>query len=292
MDETKRLAYVEIAGEPRIACLVPSELAIKEKDECVVDDNRVLELGQVVALEETRGDVRRDRPLPVVLRRATLQDKAQTAETGVRSKMAMSTCAAKVEKLKLPMRLIRVRYSFDRSLVRVVFGADERVDFRELVRELSEELRARVEMRQVGVRDEAGMAGGLGTCGRVLCCASWLHGFESVNVKMAKTQQISLNPVTIGGACGRLKCCLRYEFDCYRDLAQKMPREGSIVRCATGQGMVLARDILGQRLQIRLEDDRVVVAPMGEIEVLVARQEPAGRKREDEEKEEIEEIEA
>lgn len=191
----------------------------------------------------------------------------------------MDTCSSKAEQLKMAIRLIKVRFSFDRSVLRVVFGAEERVDCRELIRQLGEELRTRVEVRQVGVRDEAGMKGGMAPCGRLLCCASWLHNFESINVKMAKAQQLSLSPGTISGMCGRLRCCLRFEHDCYRELARKLPREGTSIRCRDGDGIVIAREILAQRVRVRLSDDRVLAYAVDDIEVLQEGAPPPRRRR-------------
>jgi len=259
----KRTTYVEIAGEPPVRCMAPAEMALHDGDDCIVEDNRVLEYGRVVRQEEPVADSAEAGPK--IVRRPTLQDRAQMSETTLRSRMVKQTCAARAEKLNLPIRLVRVFYSFDRSVLRVVFSADERIDYRSLIRELSDELKVRVDMHQVGVRDEAGMIGGLGPCGRVMCCASWLRAFESINVRMAKAQQLSLNPTTIGGMCGRLKCCLRYEHECYRQLSQSLPREGAWVSFGGTSGVVVARDVLRQKLKVRTEQDGVVDLDAGEI---------------------------
>ena len=277
--QAKRVAYVEIGDEPRVRCLIPAELAINEGDECVVEVNGVQDFGRVSAIDDFAGGSKKPCCCPELLRRATLQDKSHASESVLRSKMAMETCLTKVKTFGLEMHIVRVHFSLDLSLLTVVFGATERVDFRVMVKELSGELRARVVMKQVGVRDEAGMTGGVGQCGRCLCCATWLHDFESINVKMAKNQQLSLNPSTIGGMCGRLKCCLRFENDCYRELVRGMPNEGSTVRTPEGDGFVLSKAILKEKVKVRLRDERVLDFDMRDIEILQNAKNSDGRRR-------------
>lgn len=252
-----RFALVEIEDGPRLRCYCEPDLAIHVGDRCVVEADNVLEAGRVAELEESDA-APSGRKTAKVLRCATLQDQAKAKENALRSKMALDSCMAKVEKYKLEMRLGRVRYSFDRKVLMVLFTAESRVDFREMVKELAGELHTRVEMKQIGVRDEAGHIGGMGPCGRAMCCCSWLHRFESINVKMAKAQGLSLNPATISGMCGRLKCCLRYEYDQYRELGRKIPREGAMVECPEGKGKVIGRDVLAQRVRVRIDQDRIV----------------------------------
>jgi len=251
-----RLAYVEVEDGPRLRCCIPDGLAINEGDQCIVEADSVLEYGRLASCEPTA--VSADVDLPKVLRRATLQDQAKAHEGHVRSRMAAETCAERAEKHGLAIRFVRVRFSFDRTVLVVLFTAEERLDFRDMVKELAEEFRARIEMRQVGVRDEAGIIGGLGPCGRGLCCCTWLHNFASINVKMAKSQRISLNPATISGMCGRLKCCLRYEYDCYREMGRYLPRDGALVECPAGRGCVIDKNVLKQCVRVRMEDQRVL----------------------------------
>lgn len=261
-----RLAVVEIENGPDLACCCDVSLAIHVGDACIVQCERALEYGRVASFEDREDGTVEDCGLPRLLRRATLQDQAREQEDALRSKMARDTCESKVRQLGLPMRLVRVRYSFDRKVLSVLFTAEDRVDFRELVRALASELGAHIEMRQIGVRDEAAIVGGLGPCGRQLCCCSWLSHFESINVKMAKSQNLSLNPGAINGMCGRLKCCLRYEYDQYRDLVRRVPKEGTVVRCAEGTGRVISRDILAQQVKVRLEDDRICDFAAADVE--------------------------
>jgi len=261
-------ANVEIGDGARFRCYRPPDLAIHEGDECIVEADRVLEFGRVVGLDDAGADAGPETKLPKLLRRATLQDKAKAEESALRSRMAMETCTARAEKYELKIRLIRVRYSFDRSVLMVLFTAEDRVDFREMVKELAGELRTRVEMKQVGVRDEAGMIGGLGPCGRKLCCSTWLHNFEFINVSMATTQRLSLNPGAINGMCGRLKCCLRYEYPGYKEFDKRLPRDGAHVRCPEGEGSVIDKDVLAQRVKIRLDDDRVLEHGVDDVETI------------------------
>jgi cell fate regulator YaaT (PSP1 superfamily) len=223
----------------------------------VIDTGDVLEIGRIMTVVEPDDGVV-DSSLPKVVRCATLQDQAKSRENDLMSKMAMDTCQGKADRLGLSMRLVRVRYSFDRNLLMVKFSAEERVDFRELIKELASELHARIEMRQIGVRDEAAMIGGLGTCGRALCCTTWLQKFESINVKMAKAQRVSLNPSAISGMCGRLKCCLRFEYDQYCESSRGIPRDGSIVETSDGCGCVIDQNIMERKVRVRLEDERIL----------------------------------
>jgi len=253
-----RTAYVEVDDGRQLKCHVPRDLAIHQGDLCIIETDNVQNVAKVVDFQKNEsGSVDGDKS-PRVLRCATLQDQAKASENALMGKMAMETCQAKVEKYELDLRLIRVRYSFNRLVLTVVFHAKGRVDYREMVKELAGELVTRIEMKQIGVRDVAGIVGGLGPCGRRLCCATWLHSFESVNVKMAKMQRLSLNPGAISGMCGRLKCCLRYEYDTYEELERELPREGLRVQCPDGKGCVIGRNILAQRVKVRLNDDRVL----------------------------------
>lgn len=253
-----RTVYVEINEEPPVACSCAPELAIHQGDQCIIEIDKTLEFGKVTKINEAGDGVPADKRNVRVLRRATLQDLARANEDGIMSRIAMTTLAAKVEKLKLDMRVVRVRYSFDRTVLRVTFTSEERIEYGTLLQELGAELRTRIEMNQIGVRNEAGMIGGMGPCGRKLCCCTWLHRFESINVRMAKAQRVSLNPAAISGMCGRLKCCLRYEFETYRELGRNMPHEGAVVEGPEGRGQVIEKDILRQRVRVRLEDDRIV----------------------------------
>jgi len=247
------------------ACV--SELAIHKGDLCVAEWNRIPEFGRVAGLVEQTG-ASPSKGLATVLRRATLQDQSRAQENAVVGRMAFKTAARRIEERKLPVRLAQVRYSFDRAVLHISYAAEDRVDCADLGRALAAELHARVELRQIGVRDAARLVGGMGPCGRNLCCRAWLKGFDAVSVKMAKVQRIALNPGTIGGMCGRLKCCLRYEFATYKELGATMPKDGTAVRCPQGCGVLADKDILRQRVRVRVEDGRVLDFPADEVTAL------------------------
>jgi len=276
-----RLADVQLVDGTLWQCFAAGELAIHVNDLCVVDARHVLEYGRVMKLTEVQQDHSPKGTLPMILRRATLQDQSRARENAAVVRSAMETCRRRVTELKLTMRIIHVRYSFDRSVLTLTFTAEERVDFRELVRVLQGDLKARVEMEQIGVRDAARFACGMASCGRPMCCGTWIKNFEAVGVKMAKLQKLSLNPNAISGMCGRLKCCLRFEYDAYRQMARELPREKARVECPEGPGIVLETFPLKHSVRVGLSDHRVMEFDADEVrEVAPA---PASENGEEEE---------
>ena len=193
-------------------------------------------------------------PLRKVLRMASTQDERVNAENRAKEKRAYEICLQKIEEHGLDMQLVSAEYAFDGSKILFYFTADERVDFRDLVKNLASIFHTRIELRQIGVRDKAKMVGGLGICGRPFCCASFLEDFQPVSIKMAKTQNLSLNPTKISGTCGRLMCCLKYEQDAYEDLIRTSPKAESFVDTPDGRGTVVDIDLLRQRVKVRMED--------------------------------------
>jgi len=189
-------------------------------------------------------------------------------ENVMRAKTALRTAHQHVERLKLPMKLLNAHYSFDCKLLSIQFTADGRVDFRQLVKDLSQALNTRIDLRQIGVRDETAIRGGIGICGRQLCCCSFLHDFKSINVRMAKEQDLSLTPSTISGACGRLKCCLKYEHEGYLDLEKTMPRRGDACECCEGRGRIIDRNLLTQKVVVELETGKTVSCSKDEVQVV------------------------
>ncbi|MFO7871571.1 MAG: regulatory iron-sulfur-containing complex subunit RicT [Kiritimatiellia bacterium] len=258
-----RTAEIEIDRGYRVRCRVGDDVLVHKGDSCVVDIRKVREFGKVCSVGEGREKGAGPRA-PRVIRQATLQDRAKAKEGVLRSKMARDSCAAKAEKYGFAMRFHNVRYSFDRTTLYLAYESEERVDYREMIKELAVELRANIEMQYLGVRDGAALCGGMGPCGRPQCCSTWLKRFESVNVKMAKIQHLSLNPAGITGMCGRLKCCLRYEVDTYRKLQKGMPREGDRVETPKGPGRVIGGRIIAQKVKVRLEDGREVTVKVDE----------------------------
>jgi cell fate regulator YaaT (PSP1 superfamily) len=265
-----RSATIRLEDDSLIDAVGPSELAIHKGDFCVTEFRRVPEFGQVVQLTDQEGPLPPRGTVPVVVRRATLQDQARARENSITGRMASKTVHKRVEDQKLDLRVLHIRYSFDRSVLHVTFTSEERVEYTDLVKSLAGDLKVRIEMKSLGVRDAAKAVGGMGVCGRSLCCKAWIKDFEVVTVKMAKTQRLALNPAAISGMCGRLKCCLKYEFDNYRKSGETLPRDGAKVRCGDGCGCVWDKDVMRQRVKVRLEDGRILdyaaedVKPMAE----------------------------
>jgi cell fate regulator YaaT (PSP1 superfamily) len=210
-------------------------------------------------------------PLRPVLRLATAQDMRVVEENRIKEKHAFDACVAKIAEHGLDMQLVSAEYAFDGTKILFFFTADERVDFRELVKNLASMFHTRIELRQIGVRDKAKMVGGLGICGRPFCCASFLEDFQPVSIKMAKTQNLSLNPTKISGTCGRLMCCLKYEQDAYEDLIRNSPKVESFVDTPDGRGTVVELDLLRQRVKVRMEDRPEVIGVFSNTEIAVLR---------------------
>lgn len=231
----------------------PGELELKPWQKVIVETTRGLEYGEVVVGIREVDDEEIVNPLKPVVRVATPEDEEAVRANREREKRAFKICLEKIAAHKLPMKLIDVEYTFDNSKIIFYFTADGRVDFRELVRDLASVFRTRIELRQIGVRDEAKMLGGLGPCGRVICCASFLGEFEPVSIRMAKEQNLSLNPTKISGLCGRLMCCLRFESEVYEDARAELPREGRWVLTPEGRGKVVAVNALKDSVMVKLE---------------------------------------
>lgn len=259
------LAHIETEDGSTALCRVEPNLSIHEGDQCLFEIDRVTDFGRVTRLVPDEAGATREVPGRHVVRCATLMDQAKAKENAVMSKMARDTCAAKAETAGLALRFVRVRYSFDRAALMIAYVAEDRPDVKALARMIASELNTRVNMTQIGVRDEAAVIGGMGPCGRELCCCTWLQGFDPVNVRMAKSQGLSLNPGAISGMCGRLKCCLRYEYDQYRHLERRAPNEGARVECPAGCGRVCGRNLLREKVKVRLDNDRIVECDVAEI---------------------------
>ena len=210
-------------------------------------------------------------PLRKILRRATAQDERIVEENRAKEKKAYDVCLQKIDEHGLDMQLVSAEVAFDGSKILFYFTADERVDFRELVKNLASVFHTRIELRQIGVRDKAKMVGGLGICGRPFCCASFLEDFQPVSIKMAKTQNLSLNPTKISGTCGRLMCCLKYEQDAYEDLIRNSPKMESFVDTPEGRGTVVEIDLLRQRVKVRMEDAPETISVFKNADIAVLR---------------------
>ena len=231
----------------------PDGARLRQGDRVIVETSRGVECGEVMLINRDIPEEDVPQPLKKLIRVATKDDLRRLEENAAKEKNAFQICAKKIEAHKLEMKLVGVEYTFDNSKILFYFTADGRVDFRELVKDLASVFRTRIELRQIGVRDEAKMLGGLGICGRPFCCSSFLSGFQPVSIKMAKEQGLSLNPVKISGACGRLMCCLKYEQEAYSDLLRSTPPVGSLVSTPEGRGVVNEVNLLTGILHIRLE---------------------------------------
>ena len=219
----------------------------------VVETSRGTECGTVAISNREVDQTRVVKPLKKVTRPATQEDLRRVEENHKKEERAFRIAQEKIALCKLEMKLVEVEYAFDGSKILFYFTADGRVDFRELVKELAGVFRTRIELRQIGVRDEAKMLGGLGICGRPFCCSSFLGEFQPVSIKMAKEQGLSLNPTKISGACGRLMCCLKYEQDAYEDLLRITPKVGAIVQTGEGRGKVTEVNLLTGELKVHLD---------------------------------------
>ena len=228
----------------------PGKLTLKEGEWCIVETARGKECGEVVQGNREVNDGEIVSPLKPVIRVADAIDLKKLQSLKQKEERAFGICQQKIEKLGLEMVLVEVEYTFDESKILFYFTADNRVDFRELVKELAMVFKTRIELRQIGVRDECKMKGGLGMCGRPFCCNSFLSDFHTVSIKMAKEQGLSLNPTKISGTCGRLMCCLNYEQSVYEELGKHTPRVGSLVKTPDGKGTVSESNTLAQTLKV------------------------------------------
>lgn len=244
---------IQFRNNTKIYFFDPGKLHLNADDEVIIDTSRGPEFGLCVRGNHAVCANEVVAPLCPVLRLATAQDKKTNSENRDREKRAHEICLKKIDELGLDMQLVSTEYAFDGSKILFFFTADGRVDFRELVKNLASVLRTRIELRQIGVRDKAKMVGGLGICGRPFCCREFLDDFQPVSIKMAKTQNLSLNPTKISGTCGRLMCCLNYEQEAYEDLLRTTPKAESFVDTPDGRGTVTDVNLLRQSVHVRLE---------------------------------------
>jgi len=247
----------------------PAGIELEVNDPVVVQTTRGLELGHVVITSKQVLVNEMTTPLKPVLRKAEPEDIEHAQELEEKEKEALTECGKLIAKLNLPMKLLSAEYNLDDSRLTFYFSAEERVDFRELVRELTNRFKMRVELRQVGPRDQAKLVGGFGRCGRPLCCTSFLREFAPVSIKMAKEQNLPLNPMKISGVCGRLLCCLVYESEQYRTLKKNLPKKGQQVSTAMGVATVVDNNPLKKTVLVELENQAAVELPLSEINIEV-----------------------
>ncbi|CAG7651994.1 hypothetical protein PAESOLCIP111_06435 [Paenibacillus solanacearum] len=244
----------------------PSDLPVEKDSSVIVETARGVEYGKVVIGRRTVGEADVVLPLKKVIRIADTQDAQLVEDNKQAAKNAFAICQEKIRDHQLRMKLVDVEYTFDRNKIIFYFTAEGRVDFRELVKDLASIFRTRIELRQIGVRDEAKMLGGIGPCGRILCCSSFLGDFEPVSIKMAKDQNLSLNPTKISGLCGRLMCCLKYEHDNYESAKDDLPRVGSEVITSFGNGRLISLNVGDRTAKVQVFDlKKVMDLPLDDV---------------------------
>ena len=254
-----RVIGVRFKKTGKIYYFSPGDMNIQKDEYVIVETSRGVEFGKAVIGVKEVDDQDVVLPLKNVLRMATDKDKLIVKENKVESAKAFEVCHEKIQKHNLEMKLVDVEYTFDRNKVLFYFTADGRIDFRELVKDLASVFRTRIELRQIGVRDEAKMLGGIGPCGRMLCCSTFLGDFEPVSIKMAKDQNLSLNPTKISGLCGRLMCCLKYENDMYESAKKALPDMYKKLDTSYGRGKVVGLNMLERLVKVEIKDNGQVV---------------------------------
>ena len=268
---TTEVVDIQFRPGQKVYFFDPAGVQYAAGDHVIIDTARGAEFGTVTAGNHTIALKEVVAPLRCVLRKATNQDERVIAENRAKEKKAYEVCLQKVAEHNLDMQLVSAECAFDGSKILFYFTADERVDFRELVKNLASVFHTRIELRQIGVRDKAKMVGGLGICGRPFCCASFLDDFQPVSIKMAKTQNLSLNPTKISGTCGRLMCCLKYEQEAYEDLIRTAPKMDSFVDTPEGRGTVVDVNLLRQQVKVRMEDAPETISTFKNVDIAVLR---------------------
>ena len=252
----EKVVGVKFKKAGKIYYFSPGDYDIKTGDNVIVETARGLEFGTVTMGCKEVSESEIVSPLKSIIRVSNENDKKKHEDNISKKEEALRKCQEKIDKHELEMKLIDVEYTFDNSKVIFYFTADGRVDFRELVKDLASVFHTRIELRQIGVRDEAKMIGGIGHCGKPLCCHQWMSEFEPVSIKMAKTQNMSLNPTKISGICGRLMCCLKYENDIYNELKRGMPDNGETIKTPDGLAVVYDTNILASTVRVRMIQEK------------------------------------
>ena len=271
MPELVEVVDIQFRQGQKVYYFDPAGASLKTGDHVIIDTARGPEFGICAGGNHKIRQKDVVAPLRPVLRKATAEDEKIVARNRAEEKRAYDICLQKIAEHKLDMQLVSAEFAFDGSKILFFFTADERVDFRELVKNLASIFHTRIELRQIGVRDKAKMVGGLGICGRPFCCASFLDDFQPVSIKMAKTQNLSLNPTKISGTCGRLMCCLKYEQDAYEDLLRTAPKAESFVDTPEGRGTVTEVDLLRSRVKVRMEDSPETISVFSNADIAILR---------------------
>jgi cell fate regulator YaaT (PSP1 superfamily) len=254
----KRIVKVKLENSGRVIYCDASNFYLKNEEAVIVEIDRCLDYGRVISDPNSLFDKKPEEPLRKIVRIGSAADLKQAQVNCIKAKEAFGVCFRKIQEHKLNMKLINAQYSFDRSKIIFYFTAEGRIDFRHLVKDLAKIFKARIELRQIGARDEARFFGGFGPCGRQLCCRSFLKDFTPVTIKMAKEENLPLNPSKISGLCGRLMCCLAYEYEGYKLLSRGLPREGDYVHTAEGKGKVISVNILKRSVTVELPEGKQI----------------------------------
>ena len=271
LPETLEVVDIQFRPGQKVYYFDPNGMRFAPGDPVIMDTARGPEFGTCAGANHIVNRKEIVAPLRKILRRASQQDLKVVADNRAREKRAYDVCLQKIAEHGLDMQLVSAECAFDGSKILFYFTADERVDFRELVKNLAGIFHTRIELRQIGVRDKAKMVGGLGICGRPFCCASFLDDFQPVSIKMAKTQNLSLNPTKISGTCGRLMCCLKYEQEAYEDLIRSSPKMDSFVDTPEGRGTVVELDLMRQRVKVRMEENPDTISQFSNSDIAVLR---------------------
>ncbi len=287
----KNIVGVRFKKPGKIYFFDPKNLKIQQNSFVIVDTANGVAFGEAVIVNRVIPEEKIVEPLKPVIRIATYKDIKHNEENKAKEKEAIKVCLEKIKKHNLDMKLIDVEYKFDNSKILFYFTADGRIDFRELVKDLAAVFKVRIELRQIGVRDEIKRIGGNGVCGRELCCCSFLDNFETVSIKMAKEQNLSLNPSKISGNCGRLMCCLKYEQDAYEDKLSRLPGIGAIVETSDGQGEVCGIETLKERIKVKFKDGEDIFFKRYDLKDIKIIKNVENEQQEDENSEDIKELE-
>lgn len=253
----KNIVGIRFRKPGKVYFFDPGYIRLNPKDKVIVETSLGEDIGEVVISKRELPDEKVPKDLKRIIRLASSKDIKRQEDNKQKEKKAMEVCKEQIKKHKLEMNLVDVEYKFDGSKIIFYFTADGRVDFRELVKDLAAIYKTRIELRQIGVRDEVRKIGGNGVCGRELCCCSFLNNFDIVSIKMAKEQSASLNPSKISGNCGRLMCCLKYEQGVYEEKIKKLPQVGSIVKTEDGEGTIVSEEVLKERVKVQFKKDDV-----------------------------------
>jgi len=257
------VVQVRLREAGRILYFDTGRLKFEVGDYVVVEQDRGLEYGQIISEVTGESEAKIEKPLRKIIRKTNPWDHHQIEKNRKKSREVMRTCERKITEHRLPMKLVEAEYSFDRSKIIFYFTAEGRIDFRNLVRDLANIFKARIELKQIGVRDEARLMGGYGPCGNELCCVKFLKDFEPVTIRMAKDQNLPLNPTKISGLCGRLMCCLSYENKTYREFIKGLPRIGQEIKTEKGKGKVVGLNPLKRIVTVEIESGKRIEVKFG-----------------------------